>query len=521
MFLDSKIIQWTFLGLPLATLALGFCLSISKPNAFIPSILIKLRAIEFIGAFGLLLDVFLNQSFEFDFFSATFFSRLNIEFGLRADELSTIVLSMITLLSYCIFKYSVHYLEGDLKKQKFFRDYQFTVFFVVLLVIANNLAFFFVAWLGISYGLHKLLLHFNTRPKALLAAKKKWFVSRIGDISLLIAIILTIKIFKTLNFPELIAISHHAGMMHEMVEQKYFSFIGIFIVIGAMTKSAQFPFHFWLPETMETPTPVSALMHAGIINAGGYLVIRVSPILIYAPFAHVLLISIGGITAVFGSLIMMTQTDIKKQLAYSTISQLGFMMIQCGIGAYTFALFHMIAHGFYKAYSFLSTPEILIENKAPKRNLTNYGLIFSYYISGIMIFYAFYNRHNYPFNSVHLIYFGILSLALTQVIGSKKELIFALNKNTVYTISFFIFSFLIYSSFEFLVSSQFNIIMPNIFDTKIVSILSVTFLFFIFSFGIYLAKNMQDISNNKSKKIWLFFWNGCYFPALSSKVFKL
>ena len=309
-------------------------------------------------------------------------------------------------------------------------------------------------------------------------------------------------------------------MMNHILEQKYFSFIGIFIAIGALAKSAQFPFHFWLPETMETPTPVSALMHAGIINAGGYLVIRLSPVLIHATFAHTILTFIGGITAVFGALIMMTQTDIKKQLAYSTISQLGFMMIQCGIGAYTLALFHMIVHGLYKAHAFLSTPTVLQEKRAPKRNLSNYGLIFSYLISGIIIFYAFYGPH-FSFNSVQLIYFGILILALTQVIGSKNELASAVKKNTFYTISFFLISFFFYSSFEFLVSSKFKTIMPNNFDSKIISILSVIFLFVLFSFGIYLAKKMQDISSIKSKKIWLFFWNGCYFPIILSKVFKL
>ncbi|KAB8040794.1 hypothetical protein GCL60_02380 [Silvanigrella paludirubra] len=509
-------ISFALLSIPLLSLILGwvFCFR----DKFLKYSL-ALRVIELFSGFLLLLYVFLNKSFEFNFFSGTFFSTLQIYFGLRADELSVVILSMILFLSLCIFKYSIRYFDGDPNKYRFFKDYQFTIFFVVLLVLSNNLLMFFLAWHGISYGLHKLLLYYPNRPKAILAANKKWFVSRIGDCSLLIAIILTYYFFNTLNFSELISISHNSEAMTQLQNEKYSSFIGVFVAIGALAKSAQFPFHFWLPETMETPTPVSALMHAGIINAGGFLILRFSPILIHATFFHTILSIIGGFTAVFAALVMMTQTDIKKQLAYSTISQLGFMMIQCGIGAYTFALFHMIAHGFYKAYSFLSTPSILEENKAPKRNLSNFGLIFSYSVSLFFILIAFFQKE-LPFNSAQFIYVGILILALTQVIGSRKELIFALKKNPLYSGLFFVISISLYLFFEFEVSKKFKYIFPSDFDSGIINMISTIFIFVLFSFGIYLAKLIQDISNSNSKKIWVFFWNGGYIPAISSKLFK-
>lgn len=463
--------QWVFLGLPLASLALGCGLTFFRMNKILISVLIWLRGLELFGALVLLVEVFRKGAFEANFFGATLFSTLKIEFGLRADELSTVIFTMIALLSFCIFKYSIRYLDGDLHRSKFFRDFQFTIFCVVLLVLSNNLAFFFIAWLGISYGLHKMLLYYDNRPKAILAARKKWVVSRIGDISLLLGIISTYIFFKTLNFSELILIAHNTGMMEQIYSQKYFSFIGVFIAIGALAKSAQFPFHFWLPETMETPTPVSALMHAGIINAGGYLIMRLSPVFIHADFAHIILVFIGGVTAVFGALIMMTKTDVKKQLAYSTISQLGFMMIQCGIGLYSFALFHMIAHGFYKAHAFLSTPLVLKENKA-------------------------------------------------RSIEPKKDLFYAIKKNLLYTSSFFIASLCIYIVFEFAVSSKFKNTIPNDYDSKLIVVFSILFLFVLFSIGIYLAAKMKNISNLKSKKIWMFFWNGCYFSVFTSKVFR-
>jgi len=163
-------ISFALLSIPLLSLILGwvFCF---RDKLLIYSL--ALRVIELFSGLLLLLNVFLNKSFEFNFFSGTFFSKLQIYFGLRADELSVVILSMILFLSLCIFKYSIRYFDGDPNKYRFFKDYQFTIFFVVLLVLSNNLLMFFLAWHGISYGLHKLLLYYPNRPKAILAANKK------------------------------------------------------------------------------------------------------------------------------------------------------------------------------------------------------------------------------------------------------------------------------------------------------------------------------------------------------------
>jgi NAD(P)H-quinone oxidoreductase subunit 5 len=173
---------------------------------------------------------------------------------------------------------------------------------------------------------------------------------------LIIAIVLIYLEFGTLDFAALFA------SVKTLDETTTGLTVACFLlVIGAITKSAQFPLHTWLPLTMETPTPVSALMHAGIVNAGGYLVIRTSPLLAETPAALTTLAVIGGVTACFGAVVMITQSGVKNALAYSTIAQMGFMMLQCGLGAFSAAMLHIVAHSLYKAYAFLSSGSVITE----------------------------------------------------------------------------------------------------------------------------------------------------------------
>jgi NAD(P)H-quinone oxidoreductase subunit 5 len=183
----------------------------------------------------------------------------------------------------------------------------------------------------------------------------------LGDVALLLAVAFLYCAFDTFDFHDIFETVDRgmSGLSKDQVD--LINLAGVFLAAGAMTKSAQFPFHFWLPETMETPTPVSALMHAGIINAGGFLIIRLSPVFDHAAGAGMLLTVAGALTAVYGSLVMITQNNIKQKLAYSTISQMGMMIFACGIGAYSLALFHIVAHSLYKAYAFLSTGTLVAE----------------------------------------------------------------------------------------------------------------------------------------------------------------
>lgn len=278
--------------------------------------------------------------------------------GVHVDSVAVVMMALISFIGMIVARYSTRYLLGDPQQGRFFRWMSFTLGATILLVMSCNLVLFTTAWMLTSFGLHQLLLYYPDRPWAIWAARKKFLISRLGDAMLIAAMVLTYRCFGTTEYTEIFAA---ADKIHNGTTAGNLStaLIGVLFVLGAITKSAQFPFHSWLPDTMETPTPVSALMHAGVINAGGFLVIRLSPIVSLSPIALELLALIGAVTAIVGSVVMLTQTSIKRSLAYSTIAQMGFMMLQCGLGAFSAALLHIVAHSAYKAHSFLSSGSVL------------------------------------------------------------------------------------------------------------------------------------------------------------------
>jgi NAD(P)H-quinone oxidoreductase subunit 5 len=274
---------------------------------------------------------------------------LPLNLGVYFDSLSAIMTLLISFIGWVIARYSMRYLDGDPSQGRFVRWMAFTLGAVLMMVISRNLAMLTAAWMLTSVGLHQLLTHYANRPWAIWAARKKFLISRLGDMMLIAALALTYHVFGSLDYRDLFANAPIESASGWMV-----STIGVLFVLGAMTKSAQFPFHSWLPDTMETPTPVSALMHAGVINAGGFLIIRLSPLVAQSHVALDFLALIGAITTLLGGVVMITQTSIKRSLAYSTIAQMGFMMLQCGLGAFSAALLHIVAHSLYKAHAFLS-----------------------------------------------------------------------------------------------------------------------------------------------------------------------
>lgn len=287
--------------------------------------------------------------------------------GPLIDGVSSLMLAMVSIVSFTVARYSIRYLDGEATQGRYFRWLGFTVGAVQLLVISGNLLVFFLAWVMTSFGLHQLLLHYRHRKNAHRAAWTKFAISRLGDAFLIAAFGLIYKGFGTFDMS---ALFEQAKAISDAGEAApLYSAIGWLIVLGAATKSAQFPCHIWLPNTMETPTPVSALMHAGIVNAGGYLVIRMSPLVALAPEALIGLAALGAFTACFAGVVMMTQPTIKRSLAYSTIAQMGFMMLQCGIGAFSAAMLHLLAHSFYKAHAFLSSGSVVSKAvKEPQGN---------------------------------------------------------------------------------------------------------------------------------------------------------
>jgi NAD(P)H-quinone oxidoreductase subunit 5 len=289
--------------------------------------------------------------------------------SIRLDALSATIFGMIALLAFNIVRFSRTYMDGDARQGVFLGRLAATIACVQVLVISGNLGLLVAAWIALSLALHELLVFYRERRGAVVAARKKFIVARIGDACLIGAAALMYNQFGTGDlqtiFTELSALPE--GGVPGSVEGA-----AVLVAVAALLKSAQFPTHSWLVEVMETPTPVSALLHAGILNAGPFLAVRMSYLLEQATFAPVLLIVLGGFTALFASKALMTQHSIKVGLGYSSAAHMGFMLMICGLGVYSAAILHLVAHSFYKAHAFLSSGSVIDSARAasvtlPKR----------------------------------------------------------------------------------------------------------------------------------------------------------
>lgn len=281
-----------------------------------------------------------------------------LKIGMMIDRLTAVMMMLITSVSVVIHVYSVRYLDGDQGYARFFGLLSFTTFVILALVSSPNLFMLFMFWQLLSLALY-LILNFNySHPDACRNSFKTFFVHRVGDVSFLFGLFLAYKHFGTLEFTELfVAAAENPRMVSllpgNLIEVSAISLIGFLIFIGAMAKSAQFPLHVWLPDTMDSPTPVSALMHAGIINAGGFLLNRLAPFYALSSTTLHIIFLIGVLTVLLGASMMLAQNDIKKTLGFSTMGQMGYMIMECGLGAFALAIFHLIAHGLFKATLFL------------------------------------------------------------------------------------------------------------------------------------------------------------------------
>lgn len=290
----------------------------------------------------------------------------------RMDGLSALMLGTVGIIGVVVARFGIRYLDRDVAQPRFSFWLSYTLAAILTIPIANHLLLLMLAWLVSSHGLHHLLTLYPERPGALLAARKKFIISRLGDAFLIVAFSLIYLAWGTFDLGVLF---DRAAAGVASGETGLVSSISLLIVLGALTKSAQLPFHTWLPDTMETPAPVSALMHAGIVNAGGFLVIRLSPLLARAPEALGFLAFVGAGSAMAGSLMMLTQNDVKRKLAYSTISQMGFMMLQCGLGAFSAAMLHLVGHSFYKAHAFLTAGSWVDSKASAKREAPDHDSV--------------------------------------------------------------------------------------------------------------------------------------------------
>ncbi|CAI2717555.1 putative NADH-quinone oxidoreductase, subunit L [Nitrospina watsonii] len=277
--------------------------------------------------------------------------------GLLIDRLTAVMMVLITSVSTIIHVYSIRYLEGDPGYARFYALLSFITFVILSLVCSSNLFMLFVFWSLLSWALYLILVFNCSHPDAKKNAFKTFFVHRVGDVSFLFGIFLTYKYYGTLEFSELFEAAKRSQTISllpgNLFDVNVVSLITLLIFVGAMAKSAQFPLHVWLPDTMDSPTPVSALMHAGIVNAGGFLLNRLAPFYALSPTTLHVVFVIGALTVLLGASMMLVQNDIKKTLGFSTMGQMGYMVMECGLGAFALAIFHLIAHGLFKATLFL------------------------------------------------------------------------------------------------------------------------------------------------------------------------
>jgi len=280
------------------------------------------------------------------------------DFSLYLDQLSLVMLLVVTGVGFLIHVYSVGYMWDDPSYYRFFSYLNLFMFFMLTLVLANNYLLMFIGWEGVGLASYLLIGFWFTKDSAASAGKKAFIVNRIGDFGFLIGLFLLIQHFGSLNFTQVF--DQVRPLAPETTGAGLLSAIGILLMVGACGKSAQIPLYVWLPDAMEGPTPVSALIHAAtMVTAGVYMVARSHVIFERAPQALMVVAVIGTLTALFAATIGVAQTDIKKVLAYSTVSQLGYMFMACGVGAFSAGIFHLMTHAFFKGLLFLAAGSVI------------------------------------------------------------------------------------------------------------------------------------------------------------------
>jgi NADH-quinone oxidoreductase subunit L len=285
------------------------------------------------------------------------------DWSLRQDTLSLVMVAMVSFVSALIHIYSAGYMAHDKTVPRFFAYLSLFTFAMLMLVTANNLVQIFFGWEGVGLVSYLLIGYWYERPSANAAAIKAFIVNRVGDLGFAVGIALTYLVFHTVSFDAIFAgVAAHAQDRYTLLNASFpvLEVISILLFIGAMGKSAQLFLHTWLADAMEGPTPVSALIHAAtMVAAGVFLIARMSPLLNAAPFAMDIVTVIGASTALFAGTVGCVQNDIKRIIAYSTCSQLGYMFLAAGLGAYPVAMFHLINHAFFKALLFLAAGSVI------------------------------------------------------------------------------------------------------------------------------------------------------------------
>ena len=385
------------------------------------------------------------------------FAQINLNFSIFLDPLTAIMFCVVTIVSSVVHMFSIGYMHEDKLRARFFCYLSLFTFAMLVLVSADNFIQLFLGWEGVGLCSYLLVGYYFPKPSANNAAIKAFLVNRVGDFGYLIAIALIYKYFNSLNFQEVFSNT-------STIEKKNLLFLGfefnlitcicMFLFMAAVGKSAQIGLHVWLPDAMEGPTPVSALIHAAtMVTAGVFLVVRCSPIFEYSQFTLNVITYVGLITSLFAASVALLQNDIKKVIAYSTCSQLGYMFFACGISAYSLAMFHLVTHAFFKALLFLGAG-CVIHCLHHEQDCNKMGglykklpvtfafiIIGSIALMGIPPFAGYFSKDLileyalsiHSFNGTNIYVLGCLGAFLTSVYSTRLIYLTFLNKTNIKT----------------------------------------------------------------------------------------
>jgi NADH-quinone oxidoreductase subunit L len=348
--------SWIILLPLLSALINGlFCKKIGKTFAGLISCALMLTAtvIAIITFYAVAIH---HQEQYLKFFTWLKIANLHVSWGMYLDVVSASMLLMISLISTLIHIYSLGYMSEDENLPRFMSYLSLFTFFMMVLISADNFLQLFVGWEGVGLCSYLLIGFWYHKEAANKAAMKAFIVNRVGDVGYVLGIISIYYVFNSLEFAEVFAAvstKQYLNVNFLGIELSAINLICMLLFIGAMGKSAQICLHTWLPDAMEGPTPVSALIHAAtMVTAGVFLIVRCSPLFAYALEVNNIIMLVGSLTCLFAAFVALSQTDIKKIIAYSTCSQLGYMFFACGAGAYDAGLFHLLTHAFLKPYCF-------------------------------------------------------------------------------------------------------------------------------------------------------------------------
>jgi NADH-quinone oxidoreductase subunit L len=426
---------WIVPLLPLLGSAMNGLFGAKWPNRIVNWVAIGSTGLSFLCALEAVREFFLSGQvlFRKEFFTWIAAGNFRAGFDLQMDQLTVVMVLVVTGVGWLIHIYATGYMAHEGGYYRFFSYLNLFMFFMLILVLAANYVLLFVGWEGVGLSSYLLIGFYFLKKSASDAGKKAFIVNRIGDFGFMLGMFLLFKTFGTLDFVQLFA-KADPWPADAMGQLGTFTIACLLLFMGACGKSAQLPLYVWLPDAMEGPTPVSALIHAAtMVTAGVYVVARSHILFAHAPTAMLAVAIVGCATAFFAATIGLVQTDIKRVLAYSTVSQLGYMFLACGVGAFSAGIFHLMTHAFFKALLFLAAGSV-IHAMGGEQDMNRMGglskkipwtfgtmLVATMAIAGIPLFAGFFSKDAILFAAFqsetggHLLYaFGLLTALLTS-----------------------------------------------------------------------------------------------------------